>query len=84
MAPKSANGSLYTSARVLSLSNAAHAPLRDRIARHQRTASETAFDTVSGPRFEQREHDHGRVVDVRVDVVVEFERPSAALAHAVP
>src|ERR1017187_9687783 len=48
IAPKSAKGSLYTSARVLSLSNAAQAPLRERIALHHRTASATGCATRSG------------------------------------
>ena len=48
MAPKSAKGSAYTSARVLSLSKAPHAPPLERMALHQRAACRTAGATRAG------------------------------------
>ena len=32
---------------------------------------------VADPELSQRKHDHGGVVDVRIEIVVELERPAA-------
>ena len=77
-APKSQNGSLLTSSRVLSASNAPQPPSLDCIPASQASPRSMAawfLRALAGPA--QREHDLGGVVGVGVVVVVELERPAA-------
>ena len=78
-APKSQNGSLLASSRVLSASNAPQPPSRDCM---PTTQAHAALDGAPRRRRRrgdaaQREHDLGGVVDVGVAVVGELERPAA-------
>src|SRR4051794_25532776 len=97
--PKSQNGSLVTSREVLSASNAPQPPSLDCIPMSQRTARSSACaarppgpaappgpgsvpgDLATRPQGEQA---LGRVVDVRVAVVVELERPRASRRQSRP
>ena len=52
---------------------------------HARHPVERAADRrVADPELAQRERDHSRVVDVRVEVVLELERPAAGLELRAP
>ena len=77
-APKSQKGSFAGSELVLSTSNAAQPPSLDCMPTDQATPrSDAPLSSIAGAA--QREHDDGRVVDVRVVVVRELEREAAGL-----
>ena len=86
-APKSQNGSFSTRRLVLSASNAPHpaqpaadrgvAPARGLAARGLAARGLAARGLAAPGRAAQREHGFRGVVDVRVAVVVELERPAA-------
>src|SRR5580698_407683 len=77
-APKSQNGSLLTSSRVLSASNAPQPPSLHCMPSSQRRPRRIAARpaAVRSLRSARREYDFGGVVGVRVVVVVELEGPA--------